>query len=81
MEFAVVAAAFTCLALGGAMAFVALDVIRKDGRREAAREALLAQLAFPAGRPVAPIADALEHISEPESAGVRSMLGLSGGMN
>ena len=58
MELGMVVAGFAALALGGAMAFVALDVIQQDRRREAARAALLAQLAFPGGVPAPATVDA-----------------------
>jgi hypothetical protein len=57
MESGIFAAGLTSLALGGAMTLFGWKVIRQDRRREAARTALLSQLAFPVGMPRDAITD------------------------
>jgi hypothetical protein len=49
MESGMVAAGLTTLALGGAMTMFGVNAMRQNRRREAARTALLARLAFPGG--------------------------------
>jgi hypothetical protein len=49
MESGIVAAGLTSLALGGAMTMFGVNAMRQNRRREAARTALLARLAFPGG--------------------------------
>ena len=51
MEFGILAVGFTSFALGGVMTLLAWNVIRQNHRRDAARTALLSQLAFPGGLP------------------------------
>ena len=64
MEYGMFAAGLMSLALGGTMSVVGWNVVRQNRRREAARTALLSQLAFPAGMPgdtvTEPPADAVE---------------------
>jgi hypothetical protein len=62
MEFWILAAGLTSLALGGVMTILAAHVMQQHHRREVARTALLSQMAFPGGAPQdavpEPLADA-----------------------
>ena len=53
MESAILAMGLTSFALGGVMTLLAWNAIRQNRRRDAARTALLSQLAFPGGPPEA----------------------------
>ena len=57
MESGIFAAGLTSLALGGAMTLLGWNVIRQNRRREAARTALLSQMAFPGGMPADAVTD------------------------
>ena len=58
MESLMFAAGLTSFALAAAMTLFAWNVIRQNGRREAARTSLLSRLAFPGGLSAAAVTDA-----------------------
>ena len=64
MEFWILAAGLTSLALGGAMTLLAANVVQQNHRREVARRALLSRMAFPGGMPAEAVTDPLTDAGE-----------------